>query len=259
MRSTGLWALARLAQGEDVRDALDGGREGPAVRGGVIGCAPFGESRFALGCTVRTGSSVVHLDVTVQTEPMVQVVDERLALGARELLVTDEPREDSNDIVARWDNRKQGPNPGLTFRASRLLATQVLSRVPATSPPGRQIHLAAAQVLSALRSVFLLDPVPHQMRQCVPRRDVLLRRNAENLSAAAASLLEAPETRDRLRRALSQLYEQEVVDVTTSKSELDDLMLTLVERFQQGHHHVSARVMSDGSLRFLAILIALMP
>src|SRR5205807_5734006 len=68
----GLWALARLAEGEDIRDALDGGREGPAVRGGVIGCAPFGESTFALGCCVRTGRDVVRLDVTVQLEPAVQ-------------------------------------------------------------------------------------------------------------------------------------------------------------------------------------------
>ena len=43
----GLWALSRLATGDDVRDALDGGRDGPAVRGGAAGCAPFGESAFA--------------------------------------------------------------------------------------------------------------------------------------------------------------------------------------------------------------------
>jgi len=253
----GLWALARLAQGEDIRDALDGGREGPAVRGGVTGCAPFGESLFTLGCSVRTGTTVVDLDVTVQSEPVVQVVHERLAIGDQELLVTHEPRSDSSDLFARWDGDHAGPNPILTFRASRLLATQILSRVPATTA-GQRIHLAAAQVLAALRSLFILDPVPHQMRQYVPRRDVLLRRDAENLSAAVASLLEAPETRDRLRGALSQLNEQEVVDVTTSRSELDDLMLTLVERFRGGRHQVPARVMSDGSLRFLAILVALM-
>lgn len=253
----GLWVLSRLAHGEDIRDALDGGREGPAVRGGVVGCAPFGSSAFTLGASVHTGDQVVHLDVTVQTEPVVQVVAERLAAGDDELLVTDPPRADSSDLVARWDNRKQGPNPALTFRASRLLTTQVLSRVPATAA-GRRVHLAAAQVLGALRSVFVLDPVPHQMRQYVPRRDILLRRSADNLSAAVASLLDQPETRDRLRDALCRLNESEVVDVTTSRSELDDLMLTLVERFGDDQHLVPARLMSDGSLRFLAILVALM-
>src|SRR5262245_50286696 len=64
-----LWTLSKLASGEDIRDALDGGREGPAVRGGVIGCAPFGEPTFSLGCSVRTAKQVVHLDVVVQVEP----------------------------------------------------------------------------------------------------------------------------------------------------------------------------------------------
>ncbi len=253
----GLWALARLAHGEDLRDALDGGREGPAVRGGAAGCAPFGESAFTLGCTVRTGRHRVNLDVTVQVEPVVQVVYERLRIAGRDLILTDPPSRDSSDIVASWDNRKQGPNPKLSFRAGRLLVSQILSRVPATAA-GRQIHLAAAQVLSALRSIFVLDPVPHQMRQYVPRRDVLLRRTGENLSAAVASLLADPDRRDELCTALSRLNEQVIVNLSISQSDLDDVMLTLTERFAGHEQPVPARVMSDGSLRFLAILVALL-
>ncbi|MCA1672195.1 MAG: ATP-binding protein, partial [Actinobacteria bacterium] len=110
----GLWALARLAHGEDIREALDGGRDEPAIRGGVAGCAPFGSSAFALGCTVRTGAEVVHLDVTVRTEPDVQVASERLAVGDHELLVTEPPKGGSNDIAVRWD----GGQAPVTFRAS---------------------------------------------------------------------------------------------------------------------------------------------
>ena len=91
----GLWALVRLASGDDVRDALDGGREGPAVRGGAVGCAPFGQSAFSLGCTVVTGEQRVHLDVTVQVEPIVQVVAERLRTDDRDLLATQPARGES--------------------------------------------------------------------------------------------------------------------------------------------------------------------
>ena len=253
----GLWALSRLASGEDVRDALDGGRDGPAVRGGVAGCSPFGASTFSLGCTVRTGARRVWLDVTVAVEPVVQVVYERLADDQSVLIETDEPWMDSADIRAAWENGKPGPNPKLWFRAGRLLTTQALAKVPATSA-GQRVHLGAAQVLTALRAVFMLDPVPHEMRQYVPRRDVQLRRTADNLSAAAASLLEESTTAERLSEALSRLNEQDVVDVTISRSDLDDVMLTLVERFAGREHPVPARVMSDGSLRFLAILVALL-
>jgi hypothetical protein len=252
-----LWALGRLAEGKEIRDALDGGREGPSVRGGAAGCAPFGSSSFSLGCTVRTGGTAVDLDVTVQTEPIVQVVSERLAIGTRELLTTENPREDSSDINARWANGHSGLSSLLSFRANRMLATQVLSRVPATAA-GQKVHLAAAQVVSALRAVFVLDPVPHLMRQYVPVRDISLRRDAENLSAAVASLLEQRDTREKLRSAVERLNEQDVVDVNTSRSELDDVMLTLIERFQDADYPVPARIMSDGTLRFIAILAALM-
>ena len=84
-----LWVLARLASGEDIRDALDAGREGPSVRGGALGCAPFGEQVFTLGCSVATESRIVTLDVTVQVEPVLQIVHERLAIGDYGLLVTD--------------------------------------------------------------------------------------------------------------------------------------------------------------------------
>ncbi|MDQ3384711.1 MAG: AAA family ATPase, partial [Actinomycetota bacterium] len=253
----GLWALARLAEGEDVRDALDGGRDGPAVRGGAAGCAPFGESSFSLGCRVRTGKVVVDLEVTVQTEPMVQILKERLLVDGKELLGTEPPQHDSSDITASWANLVKGRNPHVGFRASRLLTTQVLARIPATAA-GQKLHLAAAQVLAALRAVFVLDPVPHQMRQYVPRRDLQLRRNADNLSAAVASLIESAPTGDTLRTALGQLNEHQVEDVRISTSELDDVMLTLQERFGEHSYPVPARVMSDGTLRFLAILVALL-
>lgn len=253
----GLWVLSRLAQGADVRDALEGGREGLSVRGGVSACAPLGSTSFHLGCTVRTGHSRTNLDVRVQVEPWAQIVAERLVENGTTLLETEAPSRDSGDIWAAWNNRKQGPNPKLSFRASRLLSGQVLARVPATTA-GQRVHLAAARVLAALRAVFVLDPVPHLMRGYVPRRDATLRRSADNLSAAVGALLDDPATRDVLTGALGELNEHEVLDVTTIRSELDDVMLTLDERFAGQRHPVSARMMSDGTLRFLAILVALL-
>ncbi|MPY92867.1 MAG: AAA family ATPase [Acidimicrobiia bacterium] len=258
----GLAVLSRLAGGVDVRDALDG-RDGPQIRGGALGAPPFGESSFALGVTVRTGAGLVGLDVTIETAPHVQVVAEtlwRTGPGGERLVLfeTDPPRGDSADIDARWDESGGGePDRVVSFRANRLLASQVLARLPSTTT-GRTAHLAAAQVLAALGSVFVLDPVPHQMRQYVPRRDRVLRRNADNVSAAVAGLLEDPATRSRLVEALNTLNEQDVVDIGVSASQLDDVMLTVVERAGPHTQELSARLASDGTLRFLAVLAALL-
>jgi predicted ATPase len=258
----GLWVLSRLAEGEDIRQALDGGPDGPAVRGGVAGCAPFGETDFTLGCEVRTASERVHVEVTVQVEPAVQVRRERLRVwqdGWHELLTAEDTASPAagGNFLAEVHDWPPGRHRKVSYRPGRMLTSQV-QRIVRPDEMGQRVQRAANQVLAALRNVFVLDPIPHLMRQYVPRRDVGLRRNAENLSAAAARLLANPATGRRLRQALDQLNEQEVVDLGVARSELDDVMLTLVERWGGREHSVPVRLMSDGSLRFLAILVALM-
>ncbi len=262
-----LAVLSALAGGGTIRDALDGGRSGPLVRGGSEGCAPLGKDWFAIGCAVATESGLCRLDVKISVRPNVQIISERLWTlrhsgprygEPRELLKTDPPRPDSGDIVARWDNKTQGPNPAVTFRASQLLTAQVATRVPATSKAGRDVRRIAEEVLAALSSVFILDPVPHQMREYVPEKDVRLRRNAENLSAVLASLLTDKATRDVLLDMTRSLSEAQVSEIDTVDSDLGDVMVAIQERIGSKVRTMPARLMSDGTLRFLAIAAALL-
>lgn len=264
----GLWVLSRLASGDDIREALDGNREGPEVRGGVLGCAPPGESEFALGCTVLNRQDVeLHYEVRISTEPVPQVRYERLwtmrlkgkSKGEdRNLIVTDPADAERSDIVARWDNQNRGTNPPVDFRASQLVLSQVASRVPSTSAAGRQIHEFASDVLAALKAVFVLDPVPHEMRHYVRRKDDKLRRNGENLSATIAGLLENERDHQRLLSLVQALSESRVVELDIAESPLEDVMLTLEEQLGQRRWPVPARQMSDGTLRFLALVAALL-
>lgn len=259
-----LEALALLAGGDDIRDAIEGSRlAGSPIRGGIAGCAPYGETSFALGCTVRAGAHEwLEFDVEIQCEPDVQVVSERLRRRTRrterDLLVTDPADPDRADIRARYDNGRQGPNPATEFRASRLLVTQVGARVPTATKAMRAVHAAADAVVAALRAVFVLDPVPHLMRDYVPVRDVVLRRSADNLSAVVARLRDDPAVWDRLRELVRSLPEQDVDDITVEESSLGDVIIALRERLASGARPVSARLMSDGMLRFVAFAAALL-
>lgn len=261
----GLWVLSRLAGGGEIRDQLDGGRDGAAVRGGAEGCAPLGTDEFELGCTVGTTDARIHLDLTVSVRPVVQVVHEHLRYEPRSrnaktrtLLVSEAPDLDSADITARWNNRKQGLNPLVAFRASHLLTSQVATRVPSTTQAGREVHEAADAVLHALGGVFLLDPIPHAMRQYVPARDNRLRRQADNLSAVLGRLLDHEVVYEHLMAMVSRLSENRVVSMATEQSSLGDLMLVQREVVGGVEATVPARLMSDGTLRILAILAALL-
>ncbi len=259
----GLETLALLAQGEDIRDSIDGSRlSGTAIRGGVSGCAPYGETSFEIGCTVCSGSEILRLDVAIQTEPDVQILSERLVRVERdyerELIATDPPHPDRADITARYDSGRQGKNPAQMFRASRLLITQVGARVPTSTKAMRAVHASAEAVVAALRAVFVLDPVPTVMRGYVPVKDSVLRRDADNISAVVARLREDEAVWSSLQDLVRSLPEQPIDAITIEQSSLDDVIIALHEHFGGGSHPISARLMSDGMLRFIAFAAALL-
>jgi predicted ATPase len=258
-----LETLALLAQGEDIRDSIDGSRlSGTAIRGGVSGCVPYGETSFEIGCTVRFGGRVLNFDVEIQAEPDVQILSERLVLkdrsDDRELIATDAPHPDRADITARYDSGRRGKNPPETFRASRLLITQVGARVPTSTKSMRAVHGYAEAVVAALRAVFVLDPVPTLMRGYVPVKDALLRREADNISAVVARLRQDEAVWASLQDLVRSLPEQPIDDITIETSTLDDVIIALREHFDTGNQPVSARLMSDGMLRFIAFAAALL-
>ncbi|MEV0847773.1 ATP-binding protein [Streptomyces sp. NPDC049954] len=269
----GLMVLSRLALGEPVRDALDGPRVGEeAIRGGAEGCAPLGEDAFTVGVRVRSGTAVYDLDVTVAVSPEVRVLSERLTavegvpyagrrLGkGRALLASDPPDPRRGDLDVRYFNGRRGLDPGLPFASDRLLCSQVPVRVPATTEATKLVHRAAQEVLEVLRGVFLLDPVPHLMRQYVNARDVELRRSADNLSAAVDGLKHADKDAfDRLTRLVAGMPEYPVRGVRSVGTRLGDVQLVLREDGYHGRvHDVPARLLSDGMLRFLAFGTALL-
>ncbi|MFE9392097.1 AAA family ATPase [Streptomyces sp. NPDC006784] len=201
-----------------------------------------------------------HLDVTVQVAPDVRILDERLTgptySGNKTLYETVEPRSDSGDIGIRWYRGKSGRRPHLPLRCDRLLATQLMTRLPATTDAEREVIEVAEVVLGALRGVFHLDPVPHLMRQYVPARDAELRRSAENLSASVRRIAEqSPAEFDRLVSGLRRVAEHPISQVRTTRSDLGDVML-VVDEGEGGP--TPARELSDGMLRFLAVATALL-
>lgn len=260
----GLEVLSRLAKGNEIRDALDGARRdaGP-VRGGIDGCAPIGRDSFELGVSVDDGGSEIKLDVEIQVRPQAQVVSEKLTAVVdgrrRTLLETMDPDPHRSDIDAGVWNNKRGRNPRLTFRAAHLITAQLPLRLGGKAAAERDVLRITGALLGALGGVFHLDPVPQQMRGYVPEQDVVLRRNAENLSATVARLHEEGGPRfDQLVSAIRGLPEYELGSLGVGRGQFGEVMLAIDEVGEtQAPITVPARQMSDGMLRMIAILTAL--
>ncbi|MDX3454350.1 AAA family ATPase [Streptomyces sp. ME02-8801-2C] len=263
-----LLVLSRLASGESVRDALDGPRGGgeEPIRGGAEGCAPLGEDTFFLGCRIRSGEKVFDLDVQIEVAPEVRIANERLTAVTGVSYAN--RKMDGRTLVTR-DHKYRGvryfagrtaPVLGGAAYPDRLLTSQVPVAVPTTTEAGRLVHRGAQTVLTALREMFLLDPVPHLMRQYVNARDTELRRNADNLSAAVASLRTTdPLAFDRLTELVAGMPEYPIRRISSVGTALGDVQLVLREAGYHGtEHDVPARLLSDGMLRFLACGTALL-
>lgn len=261
-----LEVLSRLARGDEVRDALEGNRRdaGP-VRGGLDGCAPHGSDTFEIGVTLEADvSRSITLDLRVQVRPQVQIVWERLCAYVGKsrwvtLLESQELGRHRADLDAFVYNGSRGRNPKLTFRSSHLLTAQLPLRVAGKTAGERELIDVAEAALAVLGGVFHLDPVPHLMRQYVAEQDVVLRRTAENISAAVARLKhDDREKFARLVDVVGALPEYDVRTLDIGRSGFGDVMLAIKERKGRSIVPVPARQMSDGMLRMLAIATALL-
>lgn len=267
--------LARLSEGEDLVDALDGRRrEGGPVRGGSAGCAPHGETEFSIGCTVRLGKETFDYDLTIQVSPDLRVLAERLSgpcpmiqsgwARYGPLLDAKSSGDGAHALWGRVHNGRRGPSPLLPFWDNRILLSQLPSHVSAKDaegrddPAGRQVLVGAQAVIAALRGTFHFDPVPHLMRSYVPARDAGLRRTGENISASISLLADRePDKFRRLNELVRLVADHPVRSLAVAQSDLRDVMLTIQEGNGPGEV-TPARELSDGLLRFLAIAVALL-
>jgi len=252
----GLMVLSALATGRDLRSALDGGAGGPVIRGGSEGCAPLGETCFSLGCSVNSEGCDYLYDVEIETSPTLRVGSERL-WTTRQSVPLDLLRANwfTSDMQVSWNNQQPGPMPTIEIRPDQLAITQAATRIPAT-PAGLNVQRAAQSVLDAIGSVFMLEPEPRAMRSYVNENDFHLRRNSKNLSAVLKRLLADPASRHILLELTRRLSEAQVSDLGTVSTPLGDVMATIVERIGGQNRPVPASLMSDGTLRFLAMVSA---
>lgn len=263
----GLEFLHRTAMGEDLSAALGGTPQSPAIRGGIEWATRQGASRFRLGVVVQGEEprTEYHYTVTVETTPRLQLSGERLTRVRYRPRTKAEPNRivlfetisgDGPSIVARFYNGKSGT------RRDMLRSASILSQVSVASLRG-EIADGIRCVLQSLKSVFILDPVPSRMRGYTPFSETLLA-DASNLAGVLAAL---PKERKKqvesvLSDYLRRLPERDIRRVYTEPVGKfgKDAMLYCEEQWTSGRRTtaIDARGMSDGVLRFVAILTALL-
>lgn len=243
--------------GDVLRGRWEGQREvWPAIRGSVVEAAHAGRTSFKLSSTWSLDGHRVEHVIGVRTRGDVALNRERLLEGDDYLFDTHAPalrdsagRAPGGGIKAALRRRGKGNSPTFTYSSLRSLLGQVKDKAPVASNV-----LEIAQLLRrSLREAVFLDIRPALMREYRPENGGHLGTSGENISPVLAGL-----DRDELVDVvdwLSELCAPEIERIEFDRTKLREVMMILVER---GGRKTSARIASDGTLRFLGELVALL-
>ncbi|MBV2154008.1 AAA family ATPase [Kitasatospora sp. SUK 42] len=260
-----LAVLSRLALGEEIADSLDGlpDRTGPLaspVRGGLNGCVPHGRDAVILGCTVRSPRGRIRLDLVIRTDGPARIARESLSLDGRTLVDTGEQDVRNRRVNVCWHNDTRQGDIRAPFPSGTLITAQLPLRVAGSSGGERLVLAATEDLLTALREVFPLHPVPALMRGWA-RADpqARLRTNAANISAVVHRLAnECPRRYGRLLRAVQAAAPHPLLGLTLAERESGGVRRVLAVFDEGVLGRTGADQASDGMLRHLAFAAVLL-
>lgn len=260
-----LAVLSRLALGEEIGPSLDGiaGASGPLavpVRGGLLGCVPHGRNAVILGCTVRSCAGPIRLELVIRTDGRVRVAREWLALDGQTLVETGEQDVAGGRVNVTWHNDTRQGDIRAPFPSSSLIITQIPLRVAGSSRGEQKVLAATEQLLTALREIFPLHPVPALMRGWVrPEAEARLLPSAANISAVLARLQgECSRRYGRLLKAVQAAAPHPLLglDVARCGIQAQERLLAVFDEGVLGR--TGADQASDGMLRLLAFAAVLL-
>ena len=264
--------LQRTAAGSFLTSALQGDSALSAMRGGLEWAARKPGKRFCFSAIAQGSDETIELDYNIECEidgGQCQLLSEQLIRrkyrfskkGRRHknpsqinIIRTDSISVDSPTITARLYNGKQG-TPRHLSRASSVLFQLSGQKLSA------EVEEAIEGMSRILKSVFILDPIPSHMRGYSVFSDRLLP-DAANIAGVLAALPNDQKTsiESTLTKYAAHLPERDIVRVYSEAVGKfnSDAMLYCEEGYSDPPMLLDARGMSDGTLRFLAILVALL-
>lgn len=265
----GIQILSESATGVDLSVVLDGTRNSDShIRGGSSACCRFKTSSFKLGCLVDLDDEAdLFYYIRISTNKRVWVEEEGLykvdngktsPIGGEKIFRTKTVSKDSGDIKAGYNDKETGGNPDIMcMRVSSVLA-QLKTKLPQNTERDKECLVYINLILENLKGIFVLNPVPKDMRDYVRMTDTEIKENGENLSPVLYQLCQDQEKKKELLDVICNLPENEVLGIEFIKTPLDDIIFGLKEKYMNASEVVDAKKLSDGTLRCLAIVAAIL-
>ena len=148
----------------------------------------------------------------------------------------------------------RGNDPDTICIRSSAILPQMVVKMGRDTEEEKAIISYMDRVVSHLKNIRMLDPVPSVIRDYVRTSDVELRQNCDNLSAVLYEMCKDTLKKDRLLEVVRGLPENDVEDIEFIETKIGDVIFALRERNLNSTELVDARQLSDGTLRCIAVL-----
>lgn len=252
--------LSRMSAGERLADVCKG------IRGGIDQIIRRGCDSTTLEVEFKEGSSkyryklkmsIANAEAYVSAESLETATKDD---NWRNLFDTDslDPNDTSSQITARFDKDRPGPRKGISLRRDITVLSQVQGQNIL-----KNIKDGAKAALETFASIYVLDPNPRRMRDYVQLSEDL-NSDGSNVAGVIAAISEdrSREFEESLTRYVSKLPEKDIRKIWAERVGRfkDTAMVYCREDWgdPEDAMEIDARSMSDGTLRFIAIIVALM-
>lgn len=262
----GLRFLSWLAQGQklsSIQYAVNSAEQ--VVRGRVNDLCHRGESSFTIGCRLDSNDwNQLEITLTVRDGELhissEEIVD---SISPVPLYKLDQPSQGvGTDVGVMYNNFLKGSKkPRITCSDQMAIFVQLDSpaHFNAKHTISQKIILETVREYQrVLKNILFLDPVPARMRQYGFKSDKRLQGDGTNLSSVLYRLWEKPENQQAILNFIQSLPEQAIDGLDFLFGPRDEVMVQLAETFGNHHRYCEAALLSDGTLRVLAITAALL-
>ena len=170
------------------------------------------------------------------------------------------PSETGGDMQVAYNNFKRGGRkPQVTCTDQMAALAQLQSPARFSCGQAREtIPEAAKQCQKSLSDIVFLNPQPANMRGYSFKNERMLAGDAANLSGVLFNLCKNDEAKSQLLEFVATLPEQDIADIDFSMTERGEVRVKLKETFGAKNADYDAMLLSDGTLRVLAIAAAVL-
>lgn len=256
----GIRFLSWLSQGRRLDDALRAVQEeDAAIRGTLNTLGYHGADTFSLGCSLTSTHPWEHFEVTLQVEGKEMRIADESIYGDHSKVplyeIVHSPDEYGYEVQVAYNNfARGGVKPRIACSNQRAIITQLDTPSRLKEGKAREtIPAITEQFRQALNQILFLDPDPRRMREYSFANETELIGDGRNLSGVLYNLCQNRARKGEILNFIKALPEQDFQDISFIETPRSEVMVELTESFGARHETWDAPILSDGTLRVLAV------